>query len=70
MAEIRPYFRDILRDALQRGYSGAISIEPHMVTVFHDAGSQADETALHANYIEYGRRLEKLIRDIEAPSGV
>jgi sugar phosphate isomerase/epimerase len=54
--------RDILRDALARGYDGGISIEPHMVVVFHDAASPAaDDEATRANFVEYGRRLERLI---------
>ncbi|HWQ90789.1 MAG TPA: TIM barrel protein, partial [Clostridia bacterium] len=32
---------DILRDAIARNYSGALSIEPHMVTVFHDPQNDA-----------------------------
>jgi sugar phosphate isomerase/epimerase len=55
---------DILRDALSRGYDGGISIEPHMVVVFHDANSKANDDAMRANYVEYGRRLEKLIKEI------
>jgi sugar phosphate isomerase/epimerase len=52
---------DILRDALARGYDGALSIEPHMVVVFHDAQSRsANAEAMQRNYVEYGRRLEKL----------
>jgi len=39
-----------------------ISIEPHMVVVFHDAQSKAsDDEAMGKNYVEYGRRLEKMI---------
>ncbi|MGA2863819.1 MAG: TIM barrel protein [Verrucomicrobiota bacterium] len=57
--------REILKDALARGYAGALSIEPHMVSVFHDAQAKtADETALRQNYVEYGRRLEALVADI------
>ena len=56
--------RDILRDAFARGYDGGISIEPHMVVVFHDAGSKSNEEAMRSNFIEYGRRLEKLIADV------
>lgn len=57
--------RDILKDALARGYAGALSIEPHMVRVFHDAQAKtADEAALQQNYVEYGRRLEALLADI------
>jgi len=56
--------RDILRDALARGYDGAISIEPHMVVVFHDANAgPADEHAMRKNYVDYGRRLEGLLRE-------
>ena len=58
--------RDILKDALARGYDAGISIEPHMVVVFHDAQSKAgSEAAMHRNYVEYGQRLEKLIKEIK-----
>lgn len=60
--------RRILADAFSRGYSGAISIEPHMVAVFHDANSQAQDDALRANYVEYGRRLEQLISTLLQPN--
>ncbi|MGE4179533.1 MAG: sugar phosphate isomerase/epimerase family protein [Limisphaerales bacterium] len=54
---------DILNDARARGYSGGVSIEPHMVVVFHDAASKAsNEEAARKNFVEYGRRLEALSR--------
>jgi sugar phosphate isomerase/epimerase len=53
--------KDILQNALARGYAGGISIESHMVTVFHDARSKADDTAARRNFVEYGRRLEEMI---------
>ncbi len=57
--------RDILKDAMSRGYDAGLSIEPHMVVVFHDAQSRAsDETARSQNYVEYGRRLEKMVEEI------
>jgi sugar phosphate isomerase/epimerase len=60
---------DILRDALARGYNAGISIEPHMVVVFHDAQSRAtDPAAQRKNYVQYGRLLEELIAHC-APSG-
>jgi len=55
--------RDILQDALVRGYDAGISIEPHMVVVFHDASTQSNAEAQRQNYVEYGRRLEKLIAE-------
>lgn len=57
--------RDILRDALARGYDAGISIEPHMVVVFHDAQSQAaSEDRMIANFVEYGKRLEAVIAEV------
>lgn len=58
--------RDILRDAFARGYNAGISIEPHMVVVFHDANSKSSDDAMRANFVEYGRRLEKLIAGLKA----
>jgi sugar phosphate isomerase/epimerase len=66
--EGRGRVKDILQDALSRGYDAALSIEPHMVVVFHDAKSKADnETAMRENYVEYGRRLEKLLGQLQQP---
>jgi sugar phosphate isomerase/epimerase len=60
---------DILRDALARGYDAAVSIEPHMIVVFHDAQSQAaPDQAMRNNFIEYGRRLESIVRDLKQPA--
>jgi sugar phosphate isomerase/epimerase len=59
--------RDILRDAFARGYDAGISIEPHMVVVFHDASSRANDEAMRANFVEYGRRMETLIRECRSP---
>jgi sugar phosphate isomerase/epimerase len=58
--------KDILGDALKRSYDGGISIEPHMVVVFHDTKSTgAKEEAMRRNYVEYGQRLESLIQDLK-----
>jgi len=58
--------RDILRDAFARGYQAGISIEPHLAVVFHDASSQAPAEAAYQSFVEYGRRLEKLIAEVKA----
>jgi sugar phosphate isomerase/epimerase len=59
------HVREILKDALACGYAGGISIEPHMVTVFHDANAKAaHEDAGRRNFVEYGRRLEKLVAEL------
>jgi len=36
-----------------------------MVVVFHDAKSKSNDDAMQANYVEYGRRLEKMIGEIK-----
>jgi sugar phosphate isomerase/epimerase len=55
--------QDILKDAVNRGYDAALSIEPHMVVVFHGAQSQAaNDDAMRKNYVEYGRRLENMLQ--------
>ena len=53
--------RRILSDLLKSGYDGGISIEPHMVHVFHekDNGQDKDKLAFD-NFVEYGRRLENM----------
>ena len=57
--------RDIIADALVRGYHGALSLEPHMVVVFHDAASKtSNEADLRENFVEYGRRLEEILAEI------
>ncbi len=61
---------EVLRALVDSGYDGGISIEPHMATVFHDpdAGRSTDEEA-STIYIEYGRRVEKLLADAGAKVG-
>jgi sugar phosphate isomerase/epimerase len=64
--EGRGYVREILQDAQARGYSAGVSIEPHMVTVFHGSNTPAaNEDASRKNFVEYGRRLEKMMAEIK-----
>ncbi len=55
---------DILKDCAAHGYGGYLSIEPHMASVFHDARVKSSLEARRANYIEYGRRLEAMLRGL------
>lgn len=56
------YIRRIIEDAIRRGYDGGVSIEPHMVAVFHDAQAQTvPADAARENFVSYGRRLEDII---------
>lgn len=52
---------EILADLIGSGYAGGISIEPHLAVVFHDESVQTEGDVRFANYVEYGRRLERLI---------
>ena len=63
--------REILADALAQGYRGALSIEPHMVVVFHDPSARSarapdavESPPQRSNYIEYGRRLMRLVEEV------
>ncbi len=57
--------RRILEDLLKNGYDGGISIEPHMAAVFHDASVRSEDDVRYANYIEYGRRVMRLVESIK-----
>ena len=57
--------REILADLQANGYDGGISIEPHLAAVFHDANSKnADSGDPVEIYIEYGRKLEAILDDL------
>ena len=57
--------RDILRDAMARGYDAGISLETHMVSVFHDAKLQSiDDAEMQHNFVEYGHRVEKMVAEL------
>lgn len=61
---------DVIRicgDLVAAGYTGGISIEPHLGAVFHDASAgQTDAEAKYAMYQEYGRRMTKILQDAGA----
>ena len=57
--------RRIIEDLLCCGYDGGISIEPHLSVVVHDDSVQSEEQVRYDNYIEYGRRMMKLIDEVK-----
>lgn len=65
--------RAIVRDLLANGYDGGFSMEPHLKVVFHDPTVQSEDGVRFANYVEYGRRFERLLAeaqaDLKPPSG-
>ena len=56
--------KQIIKDMLDSGYEGGISMEPHMVVLHHDEGIQAKAQEMYDNYVEYGKRFMSLIEDI------
>jgi len=52
---------ETLIDLKTNGYRGFISIEPHIQSVIHEAKGASDEEAAFRCYVEYGRRLMRLI---------
>ena len=57
--------REILGDALTRGYSGYIAIEPHVATVFHAPDpTKVDWQQCYDSYVEYGKRLQALVEGL------
>lgn len=54
----------ILKDLLENGYDGGISIEPHLAVVFHDDRVQSEDEVRFNSYVEYGRRLMNLLEKI------
>ena len=60
----------IMTDLISSGYDGGVSIEPHLATVFHDEAQQKSSEELKLNtYVEYGRRIEKIIKQISGKYG-
>ncbi|MBR1609701.1 MAG: sugar phosphate isomerase/epimerase [Kiritimatiellae bacterium] len=55
--------QEIFDDLAKRGYDGGISIEPHLVHVFHDPSGKPDPVRCREAYIEYGRRTERMMRE-------
>jgi sugar phosphate isomerase/epimerase len=56
----------IMADAIRRGYNGGISIEPHLSVVFHDAETKSEQDIRYANYVEYGKRMGRILSDLGA----
>ena len=57
--------RQTLTDLIGSGYSGGISIEPHVAVVFHDSTVKASDEDMFNTFVEYGRKLMLLCDSIE-----
>jgi sugar phosphate isomerase/epimerase len=54
----------IVKDLLDSGYDGGISIEPHLSIVYHDESVASEAEQRFNSYVEYGRRMEAIIADL------
>jgi sugar phosphate isomerase/epimerase len=61
--------RRIVKDLLARGYEGGLSIEPHLSVVQHDQSVVSTEEQKYNNYVEYGRRMERMVAEIKKEIG-
>ncbi len=65
----------IMKDLIETGYEGYISIEPHVAVVFHGAGAADDLSPeqkakeQYDSYLKYGRMLEAMLKKFGAPLG-
>jgi sugar phosphate isomerase/epimerase len=62
--------RRIIADLIRRGYDGGISIEPHLTSVVHLGKEADDPEAAYRTYVEYGRRLERLVDGLRGGAGL
>jgi len=58
--------REILKDAVDSGYAGAFSIEPHITAQIHLGTSADSQTEAETIYLEYGLRANALIAELVA----
>lgn len=56
--------RRIVKGLLESGYDGGISIEPHLSVVHHDQSVVSPEEQRFNDYVEYGRRMERIIAEM------
>ncbi|MEO0793869.1 MAG: sugar phosphate isomerase/epimerase family protein [Verrucomicrobiota bacterium] len=54
----------IVEDLIHNGYQGGFSIEPHLSVVYHDENQNSPKQYRFESFIEYGKRLERIIDEI------
>ncbi len=54
--------RRIVKDLVASGYAGGLSIEPHIAAIVHE-GKESSPEELYRTYVEYGRRLIKIVEE-------
>ena len=54
----------LVGNLLGRGYDGGFSIEPHLAAVVHEGKPASAAGDAYGRYVEYGRRLMKLVEEL------
>ncbi|MCD6169062.1 MAG: sugar phosphate isomerase/epimerase, partial [Candidatus Latescibacteria bacterium] len=57
--------KEIVQDLLKSGYQGGMSIEPHLSAIIHLGKEASSEAKAFETYVEYGRRLMRLIEQLQ-----
>lgn len=57
--------REVLADLLDGGYTGGLSIEPHLAAVVHEGKAASQAESAYERYVEYGRRLMDLVEELK-----
>ena len=63
--EGKGYVREIITALFTIGYDGGFSIEPHITSVIHRGEAATDPELAYSTYVEYGRKLETLVKEIK-----
>lgn len=58
--------REVMGDLLKNGYAGGISIEPHLAAIIHTGQEAMSPEQLYDSYVEYGRRMMKIVDEVAA----
>ncbi len=62
--DVKRIVADLLASSYGQSFgSGGFSIEPHLDVIYHDSSLTSPDEIRYANYVEYGRRLVKLVEE-------
>jgi sugar phosphate isomerase/epimerase len=61
--------RETLEDLQASGYTGGISIEPHLKAVIHEGRTADAAQGAFETYVEYGRRVTRMLEGISGRGG-
>lgn len=57
------FVKETITNLLSKGYSGGISIEPHLAAIIHTGATTDNKDELYNSYTTYGRRLMTIVEE-------